>query len=130
MAVLSYLDPESLVGEIGFFDSLVGTEPALEAIRFNVQVEIDGAFRELGTTSLGYDGDAKDRLWAFIDNARRHRYQILIEPMQKEAPSGNPLRCPCRTIIERELGESVTIDRIVPAGSTLVTTAKGKDTLQ
>jgi hypothetical protein len=130
VAVLSYLDPEALIGEMGFFDSLVGTEPALEAIRFNVQVEIDDAFRELGKTALGYDGDAKDKLWALIDNARRHRYQILIEPMQKDAPSGSPLRCPCQTIIRRELGELATIDRIVPAGSTLVTTAKGKDTLQ
>ncbi len=129
VAVLSYLDPEALIGELGFFDNLVGTEPALEAIRFNVQVEIDDTFRELGKTALGYDGDAKDKLWALIDNARRHRYQILIEPMQKEAPSGSPLRCPCQTIIKRELGELVTIDRIVPAGATLVTTAKGKDTL-
>ncbi|MCP4195896.1 MAG: hypothetical protein GY762_01995 [Proteobacteria bacterium] len=130
VAVLSYLDPESLISEIGFFDRLVGTEPALEAIRFNVQVEIDNAFQELGTTILGYGGDARDKLWALVDNGRRHRYKILIEPIQKDAPSGSPLLCPCQTIIERDLGESVAIERIVPAGATLVTTAKGKDTLQ
>jgi hypothetical protein len=130
VAVLSYLDPEALIGEMGFFDRLVGTEPALEAIRFNVQVEIDDTFQELGTTILGYEGDAKDTLWALIDNGRRHRYKILIEPMQKDAPSGSPLLCPCQTIIERELEESVTIERIVPAGATMVATAKGKDTLQ
>jgi hypothetical protein len=130
VAVLSYLDPEALIGEMEFFDRLVGAEPALEAIRFNVQVEIDDTFQELGTTILGYDGNAKDTLWALIDNGRRHRYKILIEPMQKDAPSGSPLLCPCQTIIERELAESVTIERIVPAGATMVTTAKGKDTLQ
>lgn len=129
VAVLSHLDPESLIGEIGFFERLVGTEPALEAIRFRVQIEKDDLFQELGSTVLGDDGDAKDRLWAFVDHARRHRYRILIEPLQKNAPSGSPLICPCQSIIEEELSRAVTIDRIVPAGATLVTTAKGKETL-
>ncbi len=129
LAVLSYPDPESVIAELLTFEQLLGKEPTIEAIRFRVQIEIDGVFEDLGTTELSQDGDAKDRLWVLLDNAKRHRYQILIEPIRGELPSGDSLCCPCRSVIETTLHSSSMVDRIVPAGSSLVVKTRGKDTL-
>ncbi len=129
LAVLSFPDPESIVGVIPSFLQTVKDEPALDSIRFWVQIKIDGEFEDLGTTILGPGGDAEDRLWALLDNARRHQYRILTEPMCNDLPCGDFLVCPCQTAIEEELGVIAEISRIVPAGSRLVATARGRNTL-
>ncbi len=129
LAVLSYTDPESMVSELPFLSGVMDGEPTIDAIRLLVQIDVDGVFQDLGTARLGPNGDAHDRLWALIDNARRRRYRLLIEPMKNERPAGDPLVCPCRAVIEQDLAGTATVFRTVPAGSRLVTVAQGKSTL-
>ncbi len=129
LAVLSYTDPESVVSELPFLLGVINEEPTIDAIRFRVQIDVDGVFQDLGSTLLGPNGDAEDRLWTLIDNARRHRYRVIIEPIKNERPIGDPLVCPCRAVIEQDLGKTATVFRTVPAGSRLVAVARGKRTL-
>ncbi|MCP4603148.1 MAG: hypothetical protein GY847_21980 [Proteobacteria bacterium] len=129
LAVLSFPDPESVIGDLPSFNQTIEKEPSLEAIRFWVQIKVDDSFEDLGVAILGPGGDAEDSLWSLLDNARRHPYRILIEPMSNDLPSGDPLVCPCQTVIQEELSTSAAVSRIVPAGSRLVAVARGRCTL-
>ncbi|HUT78570.1 MAG TPA: hypothetical protein VM285_12830, partial [Polyangia bacterium] len=81
---------------------------------------------ELGHTVLADPGDARERLWVLLDNARRLRYRVLVEPMLRSLPAGDPLVCPCRTLIEESLHESLVVDRIVPAGGQILVAGRGR----
>jgi hypothetical protein len=129
LSVLSYQDPESVVAELTTFERTIQDEQTIDGIRFWVQVEQNGTFEDLGVTDLGPGGHAKARLWALIDNARRQRYRVLVEPRQGGLPAGDPLVCPCQTVIERTVGQMASVERIVPAGATLVALARGQKTL-
>ena len=129
LGVLSYADPESAVAELPRYEQLLEKERALSAIRFRIQVEAEGSFEDFGAATLGPDGDAKERLWVLLDNARRRRYQLLIEPLRGGAPVGGPLLCPCQTVVKERLGASAMLEKVVPAGATFVAVAKGKRTL-
>jgi hypothetical protein len=104
-------------------------EPGLDALRFWVEVEADGAYTELGHTVLGDRGDAPERLWVLLDNARRQRYRIVIEPMCDGLPTGISLVCPCRTVLEQGLLPELVIGRVVRAGNRLVAVGSGRETL-
>lgn len=129
LSVLSFPDPESLVGDLAGYAGLIEKEPTIDGIRFWVQIKADGEYQDLGTTVLGEGGDAEDRLWVLIDNARRQPFRILMEPMRNGLPGGDPLVCPCRTVIESEIGLSAQVIRVVPAGSCLVGVVRGKTTM-
>jgi len=129
VVVCSFPDPEALVADLGALGEVVEREPGLDALGFRVEVESDGAFAELGQTLLGEGGDAQERLWVLLDNARRQRYRILIEPMRGGLPSGTALSCPCQTILERGLLPELVVGRVVKAGSRLVAVGRGRDTL-
>jgi hypothetical protein len=129
LVVQSYPDPESLIGGLSTLKLLSKNEPAIETIKFYVQIQTDETFRDLGVATLGPGGDAEDRLWMLIENARRHRYRVLVEPLSGDQPSGDPIVCPCRTVIHEELSAFAAVQRIVPAGSILVAVARGRSTL-
>ena len=127
LCVLSYPDPEGLVAELTHFERVIVQEPNVDAIRFWVQVqESDGTFEDLETALLGRDGNAATRLWPLIENARRRPYRVLVEPIYNNLPVGAPLVCLGRGVIERSLGPSCQVQKIVPAGSRLVAEATGR----
>jgi hypothetical protein len=126
VSVLSFPDPDSLVGELSVLEKELLREPDLEALRFWVQVvTASNEVEEVGFAQLGKNGDAKDRLWSLLDNARRRPYRVLVEPMSGGLPTGDPLVCPCRAVIQSSLTESAEIVKIVPAGSRLIAVATG-----
>ena len=130
ISVLSYPDPEALVGDLPAFQQVLGREPDLQLLRFSVQALGDeGRFQDAGCATLGPDGDAEERLWSLIDNARRRVYRVLVEPMSADAPQGDPLICPCRALIKSSLAPSAVVTKIVPAGSRLVAVARGNATI-
>ncbi len=129
LAVLSYPDPEAVVAQLPTYKATLSAESSIDALRFWVQVEDEGSFEDLDYTVLGEQGDAEERLWALIDNARRRCYRVLVEPLNKGLPVGDSLHCPCRTEIAKVLASSGHLSRIVPAGSRLVAVARGCDTL-
>ncbi|MDJ0766169.1 MAG: hypothetical protein QNJ97_24515 [Myxococcota bacterium] len=125
VAILSYLDPEAILGELDAFGHILSDQNTMHAIRYWVQIAREGTFEDLGVSVLGPNGDAEQRLWALLDNARRYRYQVLIEPLKGDLPAGDPLLCPCRGLLEEHLSTWADIDRIVPAGSRLIAVARG-----
>jgi len=129
VAVLSFPDPEALVADLASLGQVAAREPGLDALRFWVEVEDDGAFRELGHTVLGAGGDAGERLWVLLDNARRHRYRIQIEPMHDGLPAGDSILCPCQTVLEGGLLPELVVARVVKAGGRLVVVGRGRETL-
>jgi hypothetical protein len=130
VSVLSYPDPESLVGELPTMKQILGREPDLASLRLRVQVlGDDNHFEALGAAVLGPEGDAAAQLWPLIDNARRRVYRVLIDPMSGDAPQGDSLICPCRALIKSSLAASAGVSRIVPAGARLVAVAWGNETV-
>jgi hypothetical protein len=127
VAVLSFPDPESLVADLKALEAIVDKEPGIDALRFWAEVETDGQFRALGHAVLGQGGDAHDRLWVLLDNARRRRYRFLVEPMWNGTPTGTPYLCPCQTAIEQGLLPELVIDRVVRAGNRLVVVGRGAE---
>jgi hypothetical protein len=126
LAVLSYLDPESAVAQLPVFGQILESEPSVNALRFWLQIATDGSYQDLGSAVLGAGGDAQERLWVLLDNAKRHCYRMLIEPLSKGLPVGDPLCCPCRRAIEEEIGRMARLSRIVPVGNRLVAVARGQ----
>jgi len=124
LAVLSYPDPEAAVADLDGYERIVTTEPGIDALRFWVQARTADGYEELGHTELGPEGDAEQRLWALLDNARRLPYRLLIDPLCDGLPAGAPIICPCRTLIEEELAANLEVERIVPAGNRLVAVAR------
>lgn len=130
VCVLSFPDPESSVADIPGYHTVVEAEPGLDSLLFRMQVTDEHEqLEELGRCTLGPDGDAEDRLWVLLDNAKRRRYHLLVEPMFAGHPAGAPIHCPCRTLLKRGLINDVSVNRIVPAGNRLLAVAMGKETL-
>lgn len=131
VCVLSYVDPESLLARLGGLRQALEKDPLIDALRFWCQVETEsGHYDDIGYVILSAKGgDAGEKLWPLIDNARRRRYRICIEPMKRSLPAGDVLVCPCRTVIEADLAETATALRILPSGGQLVAVARGRDTM-
>lgn len=130
VCVLSFPDPESSVADLPGYRTVIEAEPGLDSLLFRMQVMNDREqLEELARCTLGPDGDAEDRLWVLLDNAKRRRYCLSVEPMSGGRPAGAPIHCPCRTLLNRGLINDVSVNRIVPAGNRLLTVARGKKTL-
>jgi hypothetical protein len=135
VGVVTSPDPESFVAELGALARAVEGELGVDGALFRVEVEAgddgrDVRFAELGRCSLGPpDGDAGARLWQLIDNAKRKRYRVVVEPTAGGRPIGAPLVCPCRRVLERGALRGVTVTRLVPSGSRLVAVGRGRRTL-
>jgi hypothetical protein len=135
VCALTSPDPESFVAELGALARAVEGELGVDGALFRVEVEAgddgrDVRFAELGRCSLGPpDGDAGARLWQLIDNAKRKRYRVVVEPTAGGRPIGAPLVCPCRRVLERGALRGVTVTRLVPSGSRLVAVGRGRRTL-
>jgi len=134
VCVLTSPDPESFVGDLGALARTIEGEPGMDGALFRVEVEAgdDGRrveFAELGRCTLGApDGDAGERLWQLIDNAKRRRYRVLLEPTAGGRPVAAPLVCPCRRVLERGAIPGVSVARIVPSGNRLVAVGRGRRT--
>jgi hypothetical protein len=128
VAICSFPDPEASVAELPSLAEVVLREPGIDAIRFRVEVEADGRFEELGHALLSEQGDAQERLWVLLDNARRRRYRVVVEPMLGDLPAGHPIVCPCQTVIQAGLLPELVVVRVVKAGSRLVVVGRGRDT--
>lgn len=129
LSILSYTDPDSLVGDLPQLGDFIEREKGVEAVRFWVQVQREGKFEDFGTSVLGPEGDAEERLWSLLDNSRRHCYRVLVQPLSRDLPTGDPLVCPSRAAIERDVVDYAVLRRIVPAGSRLIAVTRGKQTL-
>ena len=129
VTICSFPDPEALVADLANLGEVVTREPGLDALRFWVEVESDGVFAELGHTVLGKGGDAHERLWVLLDNAKRQRYRIVLEPMRDGLPTGATVLCPCQSVLERGLLPEMIVGRVVKAGSRLVAVGRGRETL-
>ncbi len=127
-AVLSFPDPEGLIGDLPRLKSLVAKEPNFSSLRFWVQVVDGDKTEDLGVAALKRDGsgDAEKRLWQLIENARRRPYRVLVSPSSDGTPSGHPLVCPCRSLLLKPgFLPSVHVTKVVPVGATLAVTAVG-----
>lgn len=129
VTICSFPDPEALVADLAALGEVVDREPGIDALRFWVEVESDGEFAELGHTSLGAGGDSHERLWVLLDNAKRQRYRIVLEPMRDGLPIGATVLCPCQTVLESGLLPEMVVRRVVKAGSRLVAVGRGRETL-
>ena len=130
IAVLSYPDPDSLVGGLPDFRQLIDRESIIDGIRFDVEVQGEnGDFELLGSAVCGVDGDAEERLWLLLDNARRRAYRVLAFPLQHGYSVGMPLVYACRTLVEKDLAQSTSVLRVVPAGEHFAVVARGNATL-
>jgi hypothetical protein len=130
LAVLSFPDPEALVADLDRFAAILAEEPGIDSVRFWVQAEDASGRRELGHALLADPGDALERLWVLLDNARRHRYRVLVEPMARGLPAGDPLVCPCRTAVQDGLRQVLEIERVVAAGGRILVTGRGRHARQ
>lgn len=129
LAVLSYPDPEALVAELPALYAIIKKEPSVDAIKFSMQIQGDqGEFTDLDHTTLSEDGDAEERLWVLLENARHHCYRVLMEPMYHGTPTGDPLVCPCGTLIKSSIASVASVTKVIPAGTRLVAVARGKQT--
>jgi hypothetical protein len=135
VGVVTAPDPEGLVGELGAIARIVEDEPGMDGALFRLEVE-EGEdargvrFAELGRCALGPPaGDAGERLWQLIDNGKRKRYRVLVEPTAAGRPVGAPLACPCRRLLERGALPGLSVTRVVPSGSRFVAVGRGRRTL-
>ncbi|MCK9462289.1 MAG: hypothetical protein M0R80_21905 [Proteobacteria bacterium] len=135
VGVVTFPDPESFVADLGALGRAIDDEPGMDGALFRVEVEAGDAggtpgFVELGRCTLGPpDGDAGERLWQLVDNAKRWRYRIVVEPTAAGRPVAAPLVCPCRRVLERGSLPGMSVSRIVPSGSRLVAVGRGRATL-
>lgn len=128
-AVLSFLDPEGLFGELPRIETELAREPNLAGIRFWVQ-SVDGdRLDTLGGAMLGRTSrnDARQKLWPLIENARRRPYRILAEPVRANGESlGGAVVCPCLSLLkEHSLIPCIRVRKSVPAGSRFTIFAEG-----
>ncbi len=123
--VLSFSDPEHLVADLAVYEEIVAKRTDFHHIRFVVEVKDEGAFVPAGDCLLGEGGNAREQLWKLLDEARRYPYRVLIEPVARGAVAGDPLRCPCRTLLEKGEGLPLQVDRVLPGGGDLLVTGRG-----
>lgn len=128
-SVLTYLDPESLVAALPVLEKDVESGRGFDRLRIDLYVDDDDGSRLLGSTEVGPGGEASQRLWVLIDNARRHRYEARLVPLLSGQPCAPPLHCPCRTLLEQRLRRFGAGVRIVPCGGLFAVVAAGRGTL-
>ncbi len=129
-ALISFLDPESLVASLPGAGEAIAGEPGVDAVRYRLEVELEGEMTELGRAELGgAKNDAGDRLWVLLDNAKRRRYRAIAEPLNRGEGAGLPVVCPCRTLLAESLRGELAVERIVPAGAQLIAVGRGRSTL-
>ena len=122
--VLSFPDPEHVVADLARYEQIIAERPGFKHIRFWVQIrEGDDAWATLGQCLLGAGGDAKERLWVLVDNAKRHLYRILAEPVARDVAVGAPLIYPCKGLLESRQFYEGEPDKIVQAGSDIIMVA-------
>jgi hypothetical protein len=127
--VLSFLDPEGLVGELPRIEAQLSREPSLAGIRFWVQTVDNGRIETLGGATLGrtVQNDAPSKLWPLIENARRRPYRVSVEPIRATGEAlGGAAVCPCLSLLkEHGFIPSVRVRKSVPAGSRFAIFAEG-----
>jgi hypothetical protein len=129
LCVLSYPDPEGLVAGLGEFREIIKKDPVLSAVNFRVQTLESSSFNDIGSAMLGSDLDITGDLGILLDTAEPHTYRVLMEPLRGDSTVLTPLTCPNEAAIREHLKPSSSILRTVPAGSRLVTVARGKETM-
>jgi len=126
-AVLSFPDPEHLVADLKGMEAAVQKEPGMDSIRmWAMALDEDGEHRDMGHCILGEGGDAGDRLWVLLDNARRRLYHFFAQPLLDQVPSGDSLYLPCKGLLERGFVEGIRVSKVVPAGNRLLAIGSGK----
>ncbi|MBN2714896.1 MAG: hypothetical protein JXX14_03510 [Deltaproteobacteria bacterium] len=123
ISVLSFPDPEHVVADLERYEQIVNERPGFKHVRFWVQIRSGEKWETLGQCVLGSGGDARDRLWILVDNAKRHVYRILAEPVAREVAIGMPLIYPCKGLLESRHFYGIQPDKIVQAGSDIVMVA-------
>jgi hypothetical protein len=126
--VLSFPDPEYSVADLPRYEAIVAKRPEFKHIRVWIQILEEGRWNTLGHCVIGSGGDASTRLWQFIDNAKRHPWRLLLEPMAHDLPTGVPLHCPSRTVLTDHFPTGLRIDRVVTAGNNVVLVGSGERT--
>jgi hypothetical protein len=123
LCVLTFPDPEHVVADLPRYEEVIAQRPGFNKIRFKVQTaEKNREFKTLDFCTLSANGDAHEKLWRLLDNARRLNYRLLAEPIAHDVPVGRPLYCPCKALLKSTSRIGTKIDKIIPAGSDLVLT--------
>ncbi|MBN2528169.1 MAG: hypothetical protein JXR76_17385 [Deltaproteobacteria bacterium] len=123
ISLLSFPDPEHVVADLERYETILAERPGFKHIRFWVQIKSGDAWDTLGQCVLGSGGDAQERLWVLVDNAKRHLYRVLAEPVARETAVGVPLIYPCRGLLEKQPFLGLHAKRIVQAGSDIILVA-------
>ena len=123
--VLSYPDADYVVADLPRYEQIISKRPGFNHIEFSVEVVNDGKIEQLGRCLLGKGGDAADRLWVLMDNARRQEYRVLAVPVAHNEFIDDPLFCPCETLLKKHIGQSIKVDKLVNGGNSLVVSGKG-----
>ncbi|MCU0664321.1 MAG: hypothetical protein MUC50_18580 [Myxococcota bacterium] len=130
VSVLTYPDPESLVAALPTMERELARSSVTAKLSIELYLDTPEGETLLGKATVGPGGDAGQRLWVLLDNARRHRYLAKIVPLREnDEPCGHALYCPCRTLLEHRLIGPGAGVRIIPCGGLLVVVAEGRDTL-
>ncbi|MBN2341698.1 MAG: hypothetical protein JXX29_09775 [Deltaproteobacteria bacterium] len=123
ISVLSFPDAEHVVADLPRYEEIIARRPGFNHVRFWVQVKDGDSYSTLGQCTLGSGGDAHERLWVLVDNAKRHVYRVLAEPIARDVAIGLPLVHPCRRLLESNHFFGIVPDKIVQAGSDIVMVA-------
>ncbi len=134
--VLSFLDPEALLGEAARFASLIGPSADFAAIRFRIQIYRGGKTEEIGTVELVPSRlkETVHTLSRLIEAARRHVWFAAVEPIEQHAaedPAADTagLFCPCRELLHNlDFLPSVKAVKTIPSGACATLVARGIDT--
>jgi hypothetical protein len=130
VSVLTYPDPESLVAALPTMERELSRSKQMASLRVEFHLDTSHGLVSLGAAIVGPGGDAGQRLWLLLDNARRHRYVATIVPLgPDDMPCGRALACPCRTLLENRLVVPGAGVRIIPCGGLLAVVAEGRGTL-
>jgi hypothetical protein len=123
--VLSFPDPEHVVADLERYEKVMAERPGFKHIRFWVQIWENDVWHTLGQCILGAGGDARERLWVLLDNAKRHIYRVMAEPLARDVAVGEPLVFPCKGLLS---SASISLfgvrpTRIVQAGTDVIMVA-------
>jgi hypothetical protein len=127
--VMSFPDPEGLLGEIRRYSSLIGHDADLASIRFRVQIRQGGGTADLGEVMLSASSlkETTSDLAMLIEAARRHRWLAVLEPVRHRETKSTPgLVCPCRSLLtDPDFLPSVKAIKTVPVGACTTLVAIG-----
>lgn len=127
LSVLSFPDAEHIVADLVRYEQIISQRPGFKHIRFWIQVKEAQGYTTIGQCTLGTGGDAHERLWTLVDNAKRQLYRVLAEPIARDVSVGIPLVYPCKRLLESSPFFGIIPDKIVQAGSDIIMVAhRGK----